>query len=29
MVLDRNDLAAKNDCLFQKLGYVEDNSGKS
>lgn len=29
MILDRNDLAAKNDCLFQKLGYVEDNSGKT
>lgn len=28
MVLDRNDLATKNDCLFQKLGYVKDNSGK-
>lgn len=28
MVLARNDLATKNDCLFQKLGYVKDNSGK-
>ncbi|CDD36154.1 unknown [Roseburia sp. CAG:309] len=28
MVLARNDLATKNDCLFQKLGYVKDNSAK-